>query len=105
MGVGRGCGQGLGRRVEAREGELGGVWPGPAWGRGRRPGRGCGQGLPGMVGGGQDLPGEEGGGQGGGVGRGCGQGLPGKEEGGQGGGVRRGCGLGRREELYSCIAV
>ena len=29
----------LGRREEAREGELGEVWPGPVWGGGRKPGR------------------------------------------------------------------
>ena len=47
----------LGRREEAREGELGGVWPGPVWGGGKKPGwvskEGCGQGLSGEEGGSQ----------------------------------------------------
>ena len=45
------------RREEAKEGELGGVWPGSVWGGGRKPGRvsqeGCGQGLSGEEGGSQ----------------------------------------------------
>ena len=47
----------LGRREEAREGELGGVQPGPVWEGGRKPGRvsqeGCGLGLSGEEGGSQ----------------------------------------------------
>ena len=31
----------LGRREEAREGELGGAWPGPVWGGGRGVARAC----------------------------------------------------------------